>query len=180
MKKVLATVLKFLLVVTIFAGASFFVGSAMTENVYAQDIVVTSASKINVRSLPNTKSAVLGKLDAGVYLVRYEERADGWSYIDYAGTPAYMKSEFLTYVMPGTVAAVASTQNATGNAGVTSNASNNKVTQPAASSGNMVWVTSSGKKYHKHSSCSNMKNPSQMSESDARSRGYTACKKCYR
>lgn len=43
----------------------------------------------------------------------------------------------------------------------------------------MVWVPASGSKYHKSSSCSGMKNPSQVSLSDAESRGYTPCKKCY-
>lgn len=41
-----------------------------------------------------------------------------------------------------------------------------------------VWVTSSGKKYHYSSSCSNMNNPKSISISEARSRGYTACEKC--
>lgn len=41
-----------------------------------------------------------------------------------------------------------------------------------------VWVTSSGKKYHYSSSCSNMNNPKSISISEARARGYTACDKC--
>lgn len=45
--------------------------------------------------------------------------------------------------------------------------------------GTMVWVSKTGKKYHSSSSCSNMKNPSQVSLSTAKSRGLTACKKCY-
>ena len=43
----------------------------------------------------------------------------------------------------------------------------------------MVWIPQSGKKYHSHSSCSNMKNPSHVSLSKAESMGYTPCKKCY-
>lgn len=43
----------------------------------------------------------------------------------------------------------------------------------------MVWIPSSGKKYHSNSSCSGMKNPSQVSKSKAESLGYTPCKKCY-
>lgn len=42
----------------------------------------------------------------------------------------------------------------------------------------MVWIPKSGKKYHKISSCSNMKNPTQVPLSTALSRGYTPCKKC--
>jgi uncharacterized protein YjdB len=42
-----------------------------------------------------------------------------------------------------------------------------------------VWITSTGSKYHKTSTCSNMRNPSNVSLSTAKSRGYTACSKCY-
>lgn len=54
-------------------------------------------------------------------------------------------------------------------------------TQPPAQPGNIetVWVSATGKKYHRKSSCSNMKNPSQISKSDAINRGYEPCKKCY-
>lgn len=56
------------------------------------------------------------------------------------------------------------------------------VTQPPAEQpGNtdMVWIPKSGSKYHSRSSCSNMKNPTQVSKSEAISRGYEPCKKCY-
>ena len=43
----------------------------------------------------------------------------------------------------------------------------------------MVWVTSSGKKYHSRPGCSNMKSPTQISIDEAKSRGYTACSKCH-
>lgn len=42
-----------------------------------------------------------------------------------------------------------------------------------------VWIPSTGTKYHSNQYCSNMESPSQVSISDAKSRGYTACKKCY-
>lgn len=41
-----------------------------------------------------------------------------------------------------------------------------------------VWVPRTGKKYHYKSSCSNMRNPSKITKSEAVKRGYTACKKC--
>lgn len=43
----------------------------------------------------------------------------------------------------------------------------------------MVWIPKTGKKYHRNSACSNMKNPSQVPLSRAQALGYTACKKCY-
>lgn len=43
-----------------------------------------------------------------------------------------------------------------------------------------VWIpTNGGKKYHKSASCSNMKNPEEVTKSEAESRGFTPCKKCY-
>ena len=43
----------------------------------------------------------------------------------------------------------------------------------------MVWIPSSGSKYHSRSGCSGMKNPSQVSKSEAESRGYSPCYKCW-
>lgn len=50
---------------------------------------------------------------------------------------------------------------------------------PETKSGGMVWVPQSGKKYHADASCSGMKSPRQVSLSEAQSKGYTACKRCY-
>lgn len=54
-------------------------------------------------------------------------------------------------------------------------------TQPApvTPQESMVWIPKSGKKYHSNSNCSNMKNPSQVTVSQAISAGYTPCSKCY-
>jgi|GEM_PF-3963587 len=41
-----------------------------------------------------------------------------------------------------------------------------------------VWAPKSGKKYHSSSTCSNMKNPSQITLSAAKSKGLTPCSKC--
>ena len=43
----------------------------------------------------------------------------------------------------------------------------------------MVWIPRTGSKYHSSSSCSNMKNPSQVTLDEAIRRGYEPCKKCY-
>ena len=46
--------------------------------------------------------------------------------------------------------------------------------------GDMVWIpTKGGKKYHARSGCSNMIDPDYVSKSEAASRGFTPCKKCY-
>ncbi len=43
----------------------------------------------------------------------------------------------------------------------------------------MVWVPKSGSKYHSSSSCSGMDGPRQIPISQAISRGYEPCKRCY-
>lgn len=43
----------------------------------------------------------------------------------------------------------------------------------------MVWIPSSGSKFHSNPSCSNMKNPSEVTKAQAEAKGYTACKKCW-
>ncbi len=45
---------------------------------------------------------------------------------------------------------------------------------------NLVWVpVNGGKKYHSSSSCSNMKEPMQVTIDTAVANGYTACKRCH-
>lgn len=43
----------------------------------------------------------------------------------------------------------------------------------------MVWIPKSGSKYHSSSSCSNMKNPRQVTKDEAVRKGYGPCKKCH-
>lgn len=50
---------------------------------------------------------------------------------------------------------------------------------PEQVSEEMVWVSGSGAKYHSNPSCSNMSAPTEITISDAESRGYEPCKKCY-
>ena len=44
----------------------------------------------------------------------------------------------------------------------------------------MVWIpTDGGIKYHTHAGCSNMEDPEYVTQSEAESRGFTPCQKCY-
>ena len=53
-------------------------------------------------------------------------------------------------------------------------------TDPNYISETMVWIpTKGGTKYHRYAGCSNMDNPSQVTKSQAESRGFSPCKKCY-
>lgn len=41
-----------------------------------------------------------------------------------------------------------------------------------------VWITKSGKKYHRKSNCGNMKNPTKTTIDKAEKKGLKPCKKC--
>lgn len=45
--------------------------------------------------------------------------------------------------------------------------------------GSMVWIPTSGSKYHSNAGCSNMKNPTQVTKEEAENRGYEPCKRCW-
>lgn len=55
----------------------------------------------------------------------------------------------------------------------------NSKNNSSAGSGIFVWIPRTGSKYHSRSSCSNMKNPSQVTIEEAIRRGYEPCNKCY-
>ena len=55
--------------------------------------------------------------------------------------------------------------------------SSSTVTQ--TQSNEMVWIPRTGSKFHRNASCSNMKDPTQVTRQEAESRGYEPCKKCY-
>ena len=52
-------------------------------------------------------------------------------------------------------------------------------TQAVDNQSTLVWIPRTGSKYHTHASCSNMKNPSQVSKEQAIAWGFEPCKKCY-
>ncbi len=52
-------------------------------------------------------------------------------------------------------------------------------TEQPQSRDTMVWIPKTGSKYHSDPECSNMKDPTQVSLSQAESMGYTPCKKCW-
>lgn len=66
----------------------------------------------------------------------------------------------------------------------TDTSSNQQTTTPAttqkADNEARVWIpTNGGKKYHSRSGCSNMKNPQEVTISEAKNRGFTPCGRCY-
>lgn len=60
------------------------------------------------------------------------------------------------------------------NTNINNNSSNN------SSSSNTVWISGKGKKYHKNSYCSGMKDPREVTVAEAEAMGRGPCKKCYK
>ena len=53
-------------------------------------------------------------------------------------------------------------------------------TQKTEISSELVWIpTNVGRKYHKNSYCSNMKNPIKVTKEEAIKNGFGPCKNCY-
>ena len=113
-----------------------------------------ATTALNIRSGPGTEYAVLSTLQAGESLSVINQ-TDGWSEIEYNSGSAYVATKYIT--------------------------DNYKPveTNNSAPSEPMVWIPYSGSKYHRTSSCSGMKGPTQVTLSEAQQRGYTPCKKCY-
>lgn len=61
----------------------------------------------------------------------------------------------------------------------TDSAQTSEPTQTQEQQEHMVWIPQSGSKYHSNSSCSGMKNPTQVTQSEAEAMGYEPCKRCH-
>lgn len=61
------------------------------------DMVMTT-NKVNVRSSASPEATKLGTVNAGTRFTRYESLENGWSRIDYEGSEAYIKTEYLQVI----------------------------------------------------------------------------------
>ncbi|MCR5419915.1 MAG: SH3 domain-containing protein [Lachnospiraceae bacterium] len=64
----------------------------------ANAVTVKATDVVNIRSSASTDSDSLGKAQIGDTYKRYEEMENGWSKIDFNGTEAYIKSDYLEVV----------------------------------------------------------------------------------
>lgn len=67
----------------------------------ANSVQVKTKDRVNVRASASTEADLLGTADAGMELTRYELMDNGWSKIEYNGKEAYIKSEYLEEITPG-------------------------------------------------------------------------------
>ena len=67
--------------------------------------LVMATDKVKIRATPAMDGEVLDVCEIGDSFTRYEQTEDGWSKIDYNGTEAYMKSEYLQVTTEEEIAA---------------------------------------------------------------------------
>lgn len=140
----------------------------------------TSKSGVNVRSETNTNSKAVAKLtntgSAFIILGQVESSGDVWYQVELSsGSTGYIRGDLVQKI---TATEYETKQAEAQSAAAKKNQSSS--TSSKSSGGGSVWIpTRGGTKYHASSSCSGMKGPMKVSVSEARSRGFSACKKCY-
>jgi uncharacterized protein YgiM (DUF1202 family) len=104
MKKVMRTRVTALVLTAILAATSFGTGFTGMATVYAAETMVVDITDgvLNVRSKPSTTSSIVGTLADGD-TVSVTSTEDGWAKIEYYGTTAYVKAEYLTEETSGVV-----------------------------------------------------------------------------
>ena len=84
---------------------------------------VTTTTTVNVRSSDSEQADKLGKVAGGTKLQVLEQRANGWTKVDYEGKEGYIKTEFLQLAESATGAETIGTVTATTNINVRASAS---------------------------------------------------------
>ena len=91
-----------------------------------------------------------------------DKDGDTWYVVIYNGRSAFVSAYYLSDTKPREAVKPAPAENTN-----------------TAQSGTMVWITAKGKRYHRSSSCSNMKNPYTVTLEQAQASGRTPCRKCW-
>ena len=91
-----------------------------------------------------------------------DKDGDTWYVVIYNGRSAFVSAYYLSDTKPQEVVKPAPAENTA-----------------TTASGTMVWITAKGKRYHRSSSCSNMKNPYTVTLEQAQASGRTPCRKCW-
>lgn len=148
--------------------------------------VMYAKQSVNVRDLPSASGDKLGGLSSGQEVtVTGQCNETNWYRISYNGKEGFVSNNYLVAEKPVVFVdnSSSSSRETPASNSVTSESSTPSVTVPEQEEtvGELVWVpVNGGKKYHKTSTCSNMKDPMQVSVETALANGYTACKRCHK
>ena len=189
MKQFKSVIIKMMIVILPVGGLAVAKAdtAATAASLTTKGSVWVNGSNVNVREKPDIKSKSLGKVNTGTELGLYEKRSDGWSCVDYKGSTAYIKTEFLSDKKVAPVAAAGSTKKSKGgskkssNTGVAATAAAATATAAAApaATGETVYITKSGKRYHRIPNCGNSKSATAVTLDQALAKGLTQCGNCY-
>lgn len=111
---------------------------------------VQATDTVNIRASASTEADILGKSSVGDTFTRYEEMDNGWSKIDYNGTEAYIKSEYLKEVAAsgeGSPESQESTGPSTAPGGKITVKENVNIRETASETGNKLGVAYRGEQY---------------------------------
>lgn len=111
----------------------------------ANAVTVRVTELVNIRSSASTDAESLGKATAGMEFTRYEVMDNGWSRIDYNGSDAYIKSDYLEEVTQDTPEA--SEGDALGASGKITVKENVNIRETASESGNKLGVAYRGEQF---------------------------------
>jgi hypothetical protein len=180
--------------------------SKSTYNITDTTATMYVASTANVRSEPDKSASKLGTLSQNKEVAVTGIVDNGWYRINYNGNDGFVKGDLLStekIVVQETPATnndntgnadstdkgsstgtsdSANTSDSNGTSGSSDSGGGTGVTVPSTgdTEGDLVWIpTNGGTKYHSTSSCSNMKDPMQVTKEHAEANGFTPCKRCH-
>lgn len=111
----------------------------------ANAVTVRVTELVNIRASASTEAESLGKATAGMEFTRYEMMDNGWSRIDYNGSDAFIKSDYLEEVtadMPDTTS-----EGAIGASGKVTVKENVNVRETPDEAGNKLGVAGKGEQF---------------------------------
>ena len=191
MKLFKSVIVKMMIVILAVGGLAVAkADTAAAASLTTKGSVWVKGSNVNVREKPDIKSKSLGKVNTGTELGLYEKRSDGWSCIDYKGSAAYIKTEFLSDKKVAPVAAAGSTKKSKGgskkssNTGAAATAVAATATAAAAPAAGTYILNKNSKKFH-NPGCSSVSDMSEKNKivfngtrDEVIAQGYVPCKRC--
>lgn len=123
-----------------------------TDDIYPLMYYVdTKETPLNIREEPQQDSKILGEIPKGAN-IEISDEFNGFGYVVYGDVEGWVNLDYCT--------------------------EGENPNPPAEYSGETVYVTDTGSKYHK-SGCSYLKSKNEISLDEAERRGYEPCSRCY-
>ncbi len=142
------------------AQAAAPVEEAVSENAVSANTLFKTTDKVNIRKSASTEADALGKAEIGDTYTVLEALENGWSRIEYNGSDAYIKTEFLVPAdeaapADGTEEAADTTAETEDNGEATTESTSGKVTvketvnirETASETGNKLGVAYRGEQF---------------------------------